>query len=120
MRLDDTPWTEREERLLRECVAYGLPDSEIAPLMDGRTTAAVCAKRQRMGLATPRDELQMTPKLMDEITRWRAAGVPWAAIGRVLDRNPDSVRGAYHRVRRRDAGRCKAVEASQCASVDTD
>ena len=101
-------WSDEDQARLRELVAQGKTDIQIAGLMH-RTEQAITSMRWRERI-TRRRYLELTPKLMGEITWCRNHGKTWKQIGAILGFHPYYLSSVY----------AKALEAQKAAIAHSD
>ena len=101
-------WTTGDHRRLRELVAQGATDEQIAQTM-GRTTQAIESMRYREGI-TRRRVIVMDDKMMRRIEFARDKGATWAQIGRAAGFHSGTLSARYR----------EAAEARKAASAHTE
>ena len=101
-------WTTGDHKRLRELVAQGATDEQIAKAM-GRTMQAIESMRYREGI-TRRRVIVMDDKMMRRIEFARDKGATWAQIGRAAGFHSGTLAARYR----------QAAESQKAASAHTE
>ena len=101
-------WTTGDHKRLRELVAQGATDEQIAQTM-GRTVQAIESMRYREGI-TRRRYIVMDDRMVRRIEFAREKGATWAQIGRAAGFHSGALAARYR----------QAAEAQKATSAHSD